>query len=652
MNRLWTLSLVFILILGGSALAPSPVLNQVDIQEDKGTLSDTKVYGVDYSDLIHSLVNRDSYLGYVQKITENGSRWISSPTDYSSANAYARDWLVSELEEISDGRMETEVVGTYQSVVGRLPGYLGEGPAMMVGGHFDSVAGAPGANDDGSGVATAMELARVMSQFEWPLDIYFGFWNAEEIGLHGSYEVADEFMTRGIEILVYYNIDMLLVPNDYSPPDEKLLLVYPIGTTENYHVGRLWAEIAQMMSNNVGNNMIKPVPSNEFGAWTRSDHYAFIQQGYPSSLFAHQSGVDSDYHTSRDIWDNPDYNYDVATELVASLGATMAFIMSLEFGEKQSIHYSGADSSGFETEYLFAMSLANNITVKALSDRTANFYLYGPDGSLVDSVDDVNPGTQQTIFDTYVSQLGLYRLVIEYEGASLMDYTIDVEYDIDYNGDGYLDRDYPWFYPASFEEDTDQDSLPNGLEMILGTDSMNPDSDSDSMPDGWEYYHGLDPLVNDAAGDLDGDGLINVDEFNANTDPEVSDSEGDGMDDKWEIDYGLDPLAVDSHEDPDEDTLTNIVEYNLGTSPVSADTDQDSMPDNYEVDNGLNPLVDDSSADPDEDGVSNLDEYLRGTDPNHYDFPMVIAMSVSGIVAVVIVGGYIYYQKYWVHLGG
>jgi clumping factor A len=124
------------------------------------------------------------------------------------------------------------------------------------------------------------------------------------------------------------------------------------------------------------------------------------------------------------------------------------------------------------------------------------------------------------------------------------------------------------------------------------------------------------------------------------------------MDDKWEIDYGLDPLAVDSHEDPDEDTLTNIVEYNLGTSPVSADTDQDSMPDNYEVDNGLNPLVDDSSADPDEDGVSNLDEYLRGTDPNHYDFPMVIAMSVSGIVAVVIVGGYVYYQKYWVHLGG
>ena len=652
MNRLWTLSLAFILILAGSTLAQSPVLSQVDIQEHNGNLSDTKVYGVDYSDLIHSLVNRDSYLGYVQKITENGSRWISSPTDYSNANAYARDWIISELEEVSDGRMETEIIGTYQSVVGRLPGYLGEGPAMLVGGHFDSVALAPGANDDGSGVATAMELARVMSQFEWPLDIYFGFWNAEEIGLRGSREVASEFMSRGVEILVHYNIDMLLVPNEYAPSNEQLLLVYPIDHTEDYHVGRFWAEVAQMMSNNVGNDMIKPVPSDEFGSWTRSDHYSFIQEGYQRSLFVHQSGVDSAYHSSRDTWDNPIYDYDVATELVASLGATMAFLMSLEFGEKRSVHYSGSDSSAYETKYLFAISLANNITVRALCDHTANFYIYGPSGALVESVKDVTALTQRKIFDTYVSQLGLYTLVIEYEGASLMDYTINVEYDVDYNGDGYSDRDYPWFYPASFHEDTDQDSLVNGLELILGTDSMNPDSDSDAMPDGWEYYHGLDPLVDDSTGDLDGDGLINVDEFKAKTDPEVKDSEGDGMDDKWEVDYGLNPLAVDSHGDPDEDTLTNIVEYNLGTSPISSDTDHDSMPDNYEVDNGLDPLVDDSLLDLDADGVSNLDEYLRGTNPNHYDFPMVIAMSVAGIVAVVIVGGYIYYQKYWVHLGG
>ncbi len=647
MNRLWTLSLVFILILGVPTIIQAPAMNQACTPEGKVITSDTRVYGDDYSSLIHSMVSRDSYLGYVQKITENGSRVVGS-----DANLYAIDWIISELEDVSDGRIETEVIGSYQSVVGRLPGYQGEGPAMLVGGHFDSVAGAPGANDDGSGVATAMELARVMSQFEWPLDIYFGFWNAEEIGLHGSYQVAAEFVSREIEILVHYNIDMILVPSQTAPPDEKLLLVYPLGDLGEYHIGKVWAETAQMMSNNVGNDMIKPVPSDAFGAWTRSDHYAFIQEGYLSSLFAHQSGVDGDYHSPRDTWDNPAYDYDVATELVASLGATMAFIMSLEYGEKLSIQYSGSDTASYETEYLFAMSLATNFKVEAIWDQRTAFYLYAPDGTLVDSLDEAATPLQQTIFDTFVSQKGLYRLVIEYEGGSSMDYAIDVEYDVDYNGDGFPDKDDQWFFAIAFAEDSDDDMLSNGLELVLGTDHMNPDSDSDLMTDGWEYYHGLNPLVNDSAGDFDEDGLLNIEEFDLHTEPDNVDTDADGMDDKWEVDYGLDPLVVDSHHDPDGDSLTNINEYAHGTSPISSDTDQDTMPDNYEVENGLNPLVDDSSRDLDNDGISNLDEYLRGTDPANYDFPIVLALGVAAVAATIIAGGYVYYQKYWVHLGG
>ncbi|MHA2042681.1 MAG: M28 family metallopeptidase [Candidatus Thorarchaeota archaeon] len=647
MNRLWTLSLAFILILGVPNIIQAPILNQADSPEIDVIASEERVYGVDYSGLIHSSVSRESYLGYVQKITENGSREVGS-----DANLYAIDWIVSELEDVSDGRIETEVIGHYQSVVGCLPGYLGTGPAMLVGGHFASVAGATGANDDGSGVATAMELARVMSQFEWPLDIYFGFWNAEETSLQGSYEVANVFIDRGIEILVHYNIDMILVPDFTDPADELVNLVYPVGDIGEYHIGKLWAEIAKMMSNNVGNDMIKPVPSDEFSAWTRSDHWAFIQEGYQSSLFAYQSGVDGAYHTASDTWDNPAYDYDVATELVASLGASLAFIMSLAHGERLALHYSGSDTSSYETEYFFAISIANNLKVEGIWNRPTTFSLYAPDGTLVDSVDETSAYSQQTIFDTFANQKGLYRLVIEYEGSMSVDYTIDVEYDVDYNGDGIPDKDDPWLFSIDFQEDSDNDLLSNGLELILGTDIFHPDSDSDFMPDGWEYNHGLDPLVDDSADDLDGDGLSNIEEFQIHTEPNNVDTEADGMDDKWETDYGLNPLVVDSHEDPDEDTLSNIDEYNHGTSPISSDTDQDSMPDNYEIEKGLNPLVDDSSGDLDNDGVSNLDEYLRGTNPVHYDYPIVLVFGVAATVATIIVGGYVYYQKYWVHLGG
>jgi hypothetical protein len=45
------------------------------------------------------------------------------------------------------------------------------------------------------------------------------------------------------------------------------------------------------------------------------------------------------------------------------------------------------------------------------------------------------------------------------------------------------------------------------------------DTDHDGMPDAWEIDHGLNPLVNDAAGDLDGDGISNLAEYLNGTDP-------------------------------------------------------------------------------------------------------------------------------------
>jgi hypothetical protein len=47
-----------------------------------------------------------------------------------------------------------------------------------------------------------------------------------------------------------------------------------------------------------------------------------------------------------------------------------------------------------------------------------------------------------------------------------------------------------------------------------------PDDDNDGMPDEWESKYGLDQFSNkDAATDLDGDGLTNLEEFKLGTDP-------------------------------------------------------------------------------------------------------------------------------------
>ena len=71
---------------------------------------------------------------------------------------------------------------------------------VMAGAHLDSVAEGPGINDNGSGSATLIELARQMSkQRVKPTNrVRFAWWGAEESGLFGSQEYIDQLSERSI----------------------------------------------------------------------------------------------------------------------------------------------------------------------------------------------------------------------------------------------------------------------------------------------------------------------------------------------------------------------------------------------------------------------------------------------------------------------
>ncbi|MHA2081101.1 MAG: hypothetical protein ACW99H_08155, partial [Candidatus Thorarchaeota archaeon] len=131
MKRLWFLSiLVFLLIVplvSCAPLLPDDKIKPADLPVDLHT----RVYGEDYSNEIYDEVSYSRYRSFVQKITENGSRWIM---DYSmateGANMHARNYIIQQLEDLSGGRIETEVIGNCLNVVGKLPGYLpGDNPA-------------------------------------------------------------------------------------------------------------------------------------------------------------------------------------------------------------------------------------------------------------------------------------------------------------------------------------------------------------------------------------------------------------------------------------------------------------------------------------------------------------------------------------------
>lgn len=534
----------------------------------------TRVYGEDYSSDMFRDVLRNSYRDFVQKISENGSRWIM---DYSQAtdgaNMYARNYIIQQLEELSMGRIETEVIGSLLNVVGKLPGYLpGDNPVFAITAHYDSAQGSPGANCDGSGIAAVLELARVMSMYEWPLDIYFMAFNGlfTMAGMEGSPQVANVFNIRGIEFLMLYNVDTLLVKDDSVPMDESIQFGYNLG---GYHIGRYWAELARQMSNNLGQNRIVPVPSSSFYLWTSSDHYAFYSGSFSNIMCAFESGraVDGSYQNSNDRWNNGEYDYGLGRETTAAIGASIAFTMSRVLDEPLKTEYEFSLGSGLWEQIYITVTTPTTMNVTSRwFGGISSFYLFSPEGVLITSgeFNNISAWESTEVISQPVTENGQYTLIVYNSDFRTVGYEVDISIETDIDANGILDSQEYWIDEALFDSDLDSDGLSDAEELFLGTDLMLVDSDGDSMPDGYEVDNGFDPRD-----------------------------------------------RSDGSEDADSDGLSNAQEYIGGLNPHSMDSDNDLMPDLWELEHGLNPLVEDAHLDFDEDGISNLDEYLNDTDP-------------------------------------
>ena len=87
---------------------------------------------------------------------------------------------------------------------------------VMAGAHLDSVLAGPGINDNGSGSAALVEIARQISRLEIEPEqkLRFAWWSAEEEGLVGSTEYVSELNNAQAEnIALYLNFDMIASPN-------------------------------------------------------------------------------------------------------------------------------------------------------------------------------------------------------------------------------------------------------------------------------------------------------------------------------------------------------------------------------------------------------------------------------------------------------
>ncbi len=106
--------------------------------------------------------------------------------------------LKSEMEEkqqanLPAARGASEVddelaAHTWNNLVIDIPGREQPNEVLLIGAHFDAAPTAPGADDNGTGTAALLELARVLKDAPMKRTVRLAFFNLEEIGLKGSAE--------------------------------------------------------------------------------------------------------------------------------------------------------------------------------------------------------------------------------------------------------------------------------------------------------------------------------------------------------------------------------------------------------------------------------------------------------------------------------
>lgn len=192
--------------------------------------------------------------------------------------------------DIRGGKQSQNVIAV------KKPENVEDAEIVYVTSHYDSVPGSPGANDNGSGTSTILEIARMLKDYPTDKEIRFITFGAEEIGLVGSTyyvnQLSDDEVTRST---ANFNLDM--VGTAWKPASQLYV------NTVDGKANLVW-DYVKSASDELGhpNDLLKLY---QFG---RSDHVPFYNAGIDSALFIWMepgtAALEPYYHSPQDTIDH------------------------------------------------------------------------------------------------------------------------------------------------------------------------------------------------------------------------------------------------------------------------------------------------------------------------------------------------------------
>ncbi|MBI2687891.1 MAG: M20/M25/M40 family metallo-hydrolase [Acidobacteria bacterium] len=294
----------------------------------------------------------------MRKLEGFGTRNIfSSQDDPKRGIGAAARWIRDEMASYSprlqvrldehDIKKGARVVRDVRiaNVVAVLPGTAQKDRQVLISGHFDSLhivrkkvgelermdqeatiaADAPGASDDGSGTAAVMELARVLSQYEFEKTLVFVAFSGEEYGLLGANQYAKRAASEKTVIDAVLNNDIIgndLAGNGRTAGTGVRVFSDDPSDSPSRTLARYVKEIGERYVPAMKVNLVFRADRFMRGG----DHTPFDRAGFPAVRFTTIAEFYANQHTASDTFANASPKY---TASVASVNAAVAASLAL-----------------------------------------------------------------------------------------------------------------------------------------------------------------------------------------------------------------------------------------------------------------------------------------------------------------------------------
>ena len=236
----------------------------------------------------------------------------------------------NEEEKASGGPGDEPVPTEFRNVILDFPGTAAGSPreVLVVAAHFDAVPGSPGADDNGTGVVSLLELADVLASRRVRRDVRLIFFNLEEVGLIGSREYVKAHREAwspkdkatppaerivgmiSLEMLGYYSDE----PNSQRSPipkvGDKPIVDFEVPTTGDF-IGLAGISKFRSLSGGLADAMRRAEPGLRVVVadflpiappdFLRSDHAPFLSAGIPAVMLTDTANFrNPHYHTPGD----------------------------------------------------------------------------------------------------------------------------------------------------------------------------------------------------------------------------------------------------------------------------------------------------------------------------------------------------------------